>query len=139
MTCGLRREVRRHPRCEDGERDESIPHHESSWSWFTLSRSLPIHPFPDVARAVAQLHPICFAADQESDDRNVDQPHFVEIKDDGRPVSRHAAPQLAHMLGVDPSADPEHDRDLESHRWEWANVAPASGDGSTATYDCEQC
>src|SRR2546422_5071356 len=32
-TCGLRREVRRHPRCEDGERDESIPHHESSWSW----------------------------------------------------------------------------------------------------------
>src|SRR2546422_8592530 len=31
MTSGLRREVRRHPRCEDGERDESIPHHESSW------------------------------------------------------------------------------------------------------------
>src|SRR6266849_4771422 len=95
---GLRREVCR--RSENGERDESIPHHESSWSWFTLSRSLPIHPFPDVAGAV---------------------------------------PQLPHMLGVDPPADPEHDRDLESHRWERANVAPASGDGATATYDCEQC
>src|SRR3989475_9380324 len=43
------------------------------------------------------------------------------------------------MLGVDPPADPEHDRDLESHRWERANVAPASGDGPTATYDCEKC
>jgi len=64
-------------------------------------------------------------ADQELDDRNVDQPHFVEIKDEVPPVSRHAAPQLAHMLGVDPPADPEHDRDLESHRRKWASVAPA--------------
>src|SRR5438445_11825845 len=43
------------------------------------------------------------------------------------------------MLGVDAPADPEHDRDLESHHWERANLAPASGDGPRATYDCELC
>jgi len=62
------------------------------------------------------VHSIRFAADQKPDCRNVDEPHFVEIKDDIRPVSRHAAPQLTQMLGVDPPAHPKHDRDLASHR-----------------------
>ncbi len=64
-----------------------------------------------------QLHPFRLAAVQETDDRNVDQPHFVEVQYDGWPVSQQASPQLAQMLGVDPPADPEYDRDLESHRW----------------------
>src|SRR5258706_468068 len=70
-----------------------------------FSRSPPADPFPDVARAAAQLHPFRFAAGQETDDRNIDQLHFVEVQHDVWPVSRQAGPQFAHMLGVDPPAD----------------------------------
>ena len=104
-----------------------------------FSRSLAVHPFPDVARAIPQLHPFRLAAHQESDDRGIDQPHFVEVQYDVWPVSHQAGPQLAQVLGVDSPADPEHDRDLESHRAEWANVTPRRCRAQTAIYVFEKC
>src|SRR3989442_10988649 len=52
------------------------------WSYRATSCCvlLPVHPLPDVRRAMEQLDALCFAGDQEMDARDVHQRHLIEIK-----------------------------------------------------------
>ncbi len=84
--------------------------------------AFPVHPFPDVRRAVEQLDALRFTRDQKAHDRVVHQRHLIKVEHEPRTVSPDLSPYFVEVLQLDVSDEPERRRsavkrcfDFESH------------------------